>query len=54
MHLREQATLKTYVETNINDLRNFLLKTQDNLDYRFYQEMLQHISTKEVFKLFHK
>lgn len=52
--LREQATIKTYVETNINDLHNFLLKTQENLDYRFYQEMRQHMTTKEVFKLFHK
>ena len=52
IHLREQAFLKTYCNTTINELYKFKSELLINLDRRFYNEMCNHKTLVETDKLF--
>lgn len=52
IHLREQAFLNTYCNTNINKLYNFKSELLLNLDRRFLQELDNHKTLADTDKLF--
>jgi 2-hydroxy-3-keto-5-methylthiopentenyl-1-phosphate phosphatase len=52
LHLREQAFLKTYCLTPINEFQAFKIRLLHNLDIRFMSELSNHLPMDQAFAFF--
>jgi len=54
LHLREQAFLKTYCLTPINEFQEFKIRLLHNLNSRFMSELSNHLPMDQAFAFFKK